>query len=99
MHTGEAVPRVYEDMLMKDVIMEVTSKRLGAAGVFNRDEELVGIITDGDLRRALERYDNMLRERAATVMAPNPKGDQERRACGFSHEENGRVFHNLPFCL
>ncbi|MGD0656996.1 MAG: KpsF/GutQ family sugar-phosphate isomerase [Syntrophorhabdales bacterium] len=74
MHTGEAVPRVYEDMLMKDVIMEVTSKRLGAALVFNRDEELVGIITDGDLRRALERYDNMLEQRAATVMAPNPKG-------------------------
>jgi arabinose-5-phosphate isomerase len=74
MHTGEAMPRVYEDMPMKDVIMEVTSKRLGAALVFSRDEELVGIITDGDLRRALERYDNMLEQRAATVMAANPKG-------------------------
>lgn len=74
MHTGEAVPRVYEDMLMKDVIMEVTSKRLGVALVFNRDEDLKGIITDGDLRRALERYDNMLEQRAVQVMSANPKG-------------------------
>ena len=74
MHTGEAVPRVYEDMPMKDVIMEVTSKRLGVAFVFTREEELVGVITDGDLRRALERYDNMLEQRAAHVMSANPKG-------------------------
>ena len=74
MHSGEAMPRVYADMLMKDVIMEVTSKRLGTAGVFSRDEELVGIITDGDLRRALERYDNMLEQRATNVMTMNPKG-------------------------
>ncbi len=74
MHTGKDMPRVYEDMPMKDVIMEVTSKRMGTAGVFNRDEELVGIITDGDLRRALERYDNMLEQRATNVMAANPKG-------------------------
>ena len=74
MHTGEAMPRVYEDMPMKDVIMEVTSKRLGAAGVFNRDEELVGIITDGDLRRALERYDNMLEQRAADCDGAQSEG-------------------------
>jgi len=74
MHTGEAVPRVYEDMPMKDVIMEVTSKRLGVALVFNRDEVLTGVITDGDLRRALERYNNMLEQQAAHVMSANPKG-------------------------
>jgi arabinose-5-phosphate isomerase len=73
MHTGDAFPRVYEDMLMRHVIMEVTSKRLGVTGVFNRDEELVGIITDGDLRRALERHVNMLKKRARDVMVANPK--------------------------
>jgi len=36
MHTQDAIPRVYEDMLMKYVIMEVTSKRLGVTGVFSR---------------------------------------------------------------
>lgn len=74
MHTGESVPKVYDDMLMKDVIYEVSSKRLGVAGVFNREDELLGIITDGDLRRALERYDNMLERPAKDVMVGNPKG-------------------------
>jgi arabinose-5-phosphate isomerase len=59
---------------MKHVIMEVTSKRLGVTGVFSRDEELVGIVTDGDLRRALERYENMLEKRARDVMVRSPKG-------------------------
>jgi arabinose-5-phosphate isomerase len=74
MHTGEAMPKVAEDALMKDVILEVTSKRLGVAGVFSREQELVGTITDGDLRRALERYDNMLQRQARDVMTRNPKG-------------------------
>jgi arabinose-5-phosphate isomerase len=74
MRTGENIPKVYNDMLMKDVIYEVSSKRLGMAGVFNRQDELLGIITDGDLRRALERYDNMLERQAKDVMVGNPKG-------------------------
>jgi arabinose-5-phosphate isomerase len=74
MHTGDALPRVDEDALMKYVILEVTSKRLGLSGVFNSEGELLGIITDGDLRRALERYDNVLEKRARDVMTHNPKG-------------------------
>ena len=74
MHTGEALPRVSEDALMKDVILEVTSKRLGVAGVYNDAGELVGAITDGDLRRALERHENMLNRSARDVMTANPKG-------------------------
>lgn len=74
MHSGGAFPKVYEDMPMKHVIIEVSSKRLGVAGVFNRDEELVGVITDGDLRRALERYENVLEKTARDVMGAKPKG-------------------------
>ncbi len=74
MHTGDALPIVYEDMFMKDVIMEVTSKRLGTAGVVNKEGELVGVITDGDLRRALEKHPDMLSKRAKDVMAGSPKG-------------------------
>lgn len=73
MHTGDAFPRVYEDMPMKYVIFEITSKRLGVTGVFNRDEELTGTITDGDLRRAIEKYDNLLSKNAIDVMTANPK--------------------------
>jgi len=73
MHTGNEIPKVYEDMPMKYVIFEITSKRLGVAGVFNRNEELTGIITDGDLRRAIERYDNIMAKNAADLMTRNPK--------------------------
>lgn len=84
MHTGERIPKVYDDMLMKDVIYEVSSKRLGVAGVFNREDELLGIITDGDLRRALERYDNMLERQAKDVMAGNPKGIEKKALAAYA---------------
>lgn len=73
MHTGEAIPRVYEDTPMKETILEITSKRFGIAGVFNKREELVGVITDGDLRRGIEKYDNIMAKAAGDVMTPNPK--------------------------
>jgi arabinose-5-phosphate isomerase len=84
MHAGEALPKVYEDTLMKHALMEVTSKRLGMAGVFNRQEELTGIITDGDLRRALERYDNMLEKTAGDVMGANPKGVEKDALAAYA---------------
>jgi len=74
MHTGDAVPGVDQDDLMKDVILEITSKRLGVAGVMNENQELVGVITDGDLRRAIEKYDGLLAKKAKDVMTANPKG-------------------------
>ncbi len=77
MHTGDAMPAVPEGVLMKDVIMEVTSKRLGVTGVYNGAGELVGTITDGDLRRALERHDDMLKRTAREVMTPNPKSIEQ----------------------
>jgi arabinose-5-phosphate isomerase len=73
MHVGEELPTVYEDTLMKEAVVEITSKRLGITGVLNEREELVGAITDGDLRRALERYPDLLERRAAEVMTGNPK--------------------------
>lgn len=73
MHAGDALPKVSENALMKDVILEVTGKRLGLTGVHNSAGELVGAITDGDLRRALERHGDMLSLRAHEVMTANPK--------------------------
>jgi arabinose-5-phosphate isomerase len=73
MHTGQQVPRVSQDTSMKDVIFEITSKRLGVTGVLNDAGELVGVVTDGDLRRAIERYENVLSKRASDVMTENPK--------------------------
>lgn len=84
MHTGEAFPKVYENMPMKHVVMEVTSKRLGMTGVFNGQGELTGIITDGDLRRALEKYDNMLEKRASDVMSGSPKGVEKDALAAYA---------------
>ncbi|MDD3844787.1 MAG: KpsF/GutQ family sugar-phosphate isomerase [Syntrophorhabdaceae bacterium] len=74
MHTGDAVPGVSEETSMKDVILEITSKRFGVTGVYDGEGCLAGIITDGDLRRAIERYDDsLLAKKAGDVMTPRPK--------------------------
>jgi arabinose-5-phosphate isomerase len=73
MHVGDDLPMVYEETLMKGALMEITSKRLGVTGVMNKQHKLVGIITDGDLRRALERYSDLLERTAGEVMTKNPK--------------------------
>ncbi len=73
MHVGDAFPMVSENTLMKDAIFEITSKRLGVTGVCNSEGHLVGVITDGDLRRALEKFNDLLNRKASEVMTRNPK--------------------------
>lgn len=73
MHVGDAFPMVSENTLMKDAIFEITSKRLGVTGVCNHEGHLVGVITDGDLRRALEKFTDLLNRKASEVMTRNPK--------------------------
>ena len=77
MHTGSDIPMVDEESNMKDVICVITSKKLGVTTVVDKDKRLAGIITDGDLRRLLERETGMgmdiLRLRAREVMTRNPK--------------------------
>lgn len=51
------IPKVYEHTLFKDVIYEVSNKRLGMTLVYSTDEKAIGIITDGDIRRAIQRND------------------------------------------
>lgn len=74
MHTGKAVPGVTVNTSMKDAILEITSKRLGVTAVYDEAGNLAGIITDGDLRRAIERYDDsLLAKKASDVMTLRPK--------------------------
>ncbi|MGO8988218.1 MAG: SIS domain-containing protein [bacterium] len=73
MHVGKAFPMVSEKTLMKDAIFEITSKRLGVTGVCNADGHLVGVITDGDLRRALEKFSDLFNREASEVMTKSPK--------------------------
>jgi arabinose-5-phosphate isomerase len=73
MHTGDAVPIVDENTLMREAIFEITTKTLGVTGVINERGELAGVITDGDLRRGLEKGDGILDEKAKVLMTCHPK--------------------------
>jgi arabinose-5-phosphate isomerase len=73
MHTGEEVPRVRPDARMKDVLFEMTKKRLGMTTVVDGSGRLVGMISDGDLRRQIERHGYALLDRtAAECMTEGP---------------------------
>ena len=71
--THHQKPKVKEGSSLKQVIMEITEKRLGVTAVMNDQEELSGVITDGDLRRMLEKGGNLDRITAADIMTRSPK--------------------------
>jgi arabinose-5-phosphate isomerase len=74
MHTGPEIPLIFNNDLMKNAIMEISSKRLGVVGVINKSNKLTGIITDGDLRRTIAKYGNQLLDlKVADCMTIAPK--------------------------
>jgi len=73
MHTGDRLPVVQIDMSIKDVVVEISQKGLGFTGVLNNSRKLVGVITDGDLRRVLDHNVNITQIKAAEVMNKSPK--------------------------
>jgi arabinose-5-phosphate isomerase len=73
MHKGDEIPRVTPETVMKEAIFEITSKQLGFTTVQDGEGRLLGIITDGDLRRSLERISDPLSLSASEVMTPSPK--------------------------
>lgn len=64
---------VKENTPIKEVISEISSKRLGSTAVLNDNDEIIGIVTDGDIRRMLEHNDNIKGIVASDVMGRNPK--------------------------
>jgi len=66
-------PVVTEDNTLKEVIVEITEKRLGITAVLNDRGLLTGVITDGDLRRMLEKRDNLSGVKARDIMSAGPK--------------------------
>jgi arabinose-5-phosphate isomerase len=73
MHSGDAIPLVGYEILMREALFVITAKGLGVTGVTNDTGDLVGIITDGDLRRALERGVDIMSVSAGEMMSKNPK--------------------------
>jgi len=72
MHAGESAPTVRPSSRMPDVFHEMSSKRLGMTCVVDGENRLLGIITDGDLRRAMSRSPNVLGMTADDVMTRRP---------------------------
>jgi len=70
-------PFVSEDESIKNVIVEISKKRLGATVILNKDEKPIGIVTDGDVRRMFEKFDDFINLKAKDIMSINPKMIQE----------------------
>ncbi|GAB4364066.1 MAG: KpsF/GutQ family sugar-phosphate isomerase [Deltaproteobacteria bacterium] len=73
MHRGREIPLVPLDTPLKDALFTISAKRLGVTGIVDEAGALAGVITDGDVRRAVERGTDLFRTRAREVMTPNPK--------------------------
>jgi len=72
MHRGDEIPKVRTDAFMRDVIYEMSRKGLGVASVVDGDDRLLGVISDGDLRRQLEKDDRLLTRTAGDCMTKDP---------------------------
>ncbi|NIR84683.1 MAG: KpsF/GutQ family sugar-phosphate isomerase [Gammaproteobacteria bacterium] len=72
MHTGDRIPLVRDDALLSDALIEMSSKGLGMTGVVDTDRRLIGVFTDGDLRRSLSTNVDLYRCCIAEVMTRNP---------------------------
>lgn len=73
MRTGDAMPVVSENATFPQAILEMSKKGMGMTAVLNTRQRVVGIFTDGDLRRALEKITDLRSVMVAQVMTPNPR--------------------------
>ena len=73
MHSGDELPIVDEDALMREAVLEIANKRLGVTTVVDRAGRLVGLLTDGDLKRILMQHEDILSVRVGDVMTREPK--------------------------
>lgn len=73
MHKDDDVPKVMIDQPLQDALLEMTQKGFGMTTVISKEKKLLGIFTDGDLRRAIDHKVNIASTTMADVMSPNPK--------------------------
>ncbi|WP_159093392.1 CBS domain-containing protein, partial [Xanthomonas fragariae] len=73
MHGGDDLPQVPENASLSEALMEMSRKRLGMTAVVDNDGRLIGLFTDGDLRRALDSDIDVRSAGIAEVMTRNPK--------------------------
>ena len=73
MHVGDGIPKVFENVEAQEVIAEMSQKRLGFTLVTNQNGKLKGMVTDGDLRRLMEKNKDISKLNASNMMAKKPK--------------------------
>ena len=73
MHTGDAIPRVAEDANLRDALIVMTEKGLGMTAIVNQQQNILGIYTDGDLRRTLDKNIDVHNAKIKEVMTANCK--------------------------
>jgi len=79
MHIGKKIPLIDENASMRDAVLEITRKSFGHVGVINKSGKMIGIITDGDLRRAINN--NLLDKKVKLIMKPRPFLIKEDSLC------------------
>ena len=72
MHTGDALPIVAPDALVRDALLEISQKGLGMTAIIDQDGQMAGIFTDGDLRRILDKRVDIHSTQIGDVMTLNP---------------------------
>ncbi len=86
MHVGAAIPKVLPDALLPDVLVEMTSKRLGMTTIVDAKDHLQGVFTDGDLRRAIQKGCDLHHSKVSEVMVKNPKHLQQSDLASFAFD-------------
>lgn len=100
MHTGENNPLVMADRLVKEALFVMTAKGLGVTSVVDREGRLLGIVTDGDIRRGLEKGHDFLDRPVETIMTKTPrtitKDKLAAQALNFMEKNKPRPITVLP---
>lgn len=73
MHTGNNMPVINENDTVENAIIEINNKRFGCTAVVDNNNHLIGIITDGDLRRAISKYSSIHQLNVSAIMTHSPK--------------------------
>jgi arabinose-5-phosphate isomerase len=73
MRIGSAIPLISDSALLKDTLVEMAQKGLGCVGVYNKEQKLSGIVSDGDLRRYFLKAEAHLAEKTSDMMTPSPQ--------------------------
>jgi len=73
LYAGNSKPKVLQDSLLKEVILQISQSRLGATAVVDENDYVIGIVTDGDVRRMLESIDDLHLIKASNIQTKHPK--------------------------